>query len=566
MRRLSLLLLIVLALTGCVRLPSSGPVVEATDVGGSGQRVDCCYLPNPPRVGETTSQIAAHFLEAMTATPLQTTVAQQFLTARAREQWRPERSTLIYGSVAIRGQRQVSITLRDVYEVDEHGTYRRTDRSRSLVFGMERESGEWRISGVPDALIVPATWASDNIETANAYFVDPTSRVLVPEPIHVPRGDGFATALMESLLAGPGRRREGVMQSFLPANLSLGLSVPVDADGTAMVELEGDASGISADQAELMATQIAWTLRQDTTIRRIKLTADGRTLPGQPTEISLQTGDQLDPAAFGASTRLWGIRQGRVVSGTVTMLDPVVGKLGRSDFGLRSLAVSLRGTEIAGVSGDGTAVLRGPVGAGQVDEVVSAASDLLPPAWDVQGRLWLLDRTPVGTQVSVILDSDQAPLPVPGLLPGRVANFVVSRDGTRLVGLVRGERRDRLVSYRIETRVNGAPRLVTPVALGTGASPRLRRIRDIAWRPPTTLAGLAPPGKVAQLRTLNIDGSPSGLQSWPTLAKEFANLAGAPDPDTEFLATYPGYVTLPYASSRQLVAVDVDASSLTYVG
>jgi hypothetical protein len=39
-----------------------------------------------------------------------------------------------------------------------------------------------------------------------------------------------------------------VMQSFLPANLSLGLSVPVDADGTAMVELEGDASGISADQ------------------------------------------------------------------------------------------------------------------------------------------------------------------------------------------------------------------------------------------------------------------------------------------------------------------------------
>ena len=49
---------------------------------------------------------------------------------------------------------------------------------------------------MPDALIVPETWFDDWYERASLYYFDPTTEIMVPEPVFVPRGDQFASSLV----------------------------------------------------------------------------------------------------------------------------------------------------------------------------------------------------------------------------------------------------------------------------------------------------------------------------------------------------------------------------------
>ncbi len=52
---------------------------------------------------------------------------------------------------------------------------------------MVPEDGEFRIAGPPDALIVPQSWYAQRFRQVSLYFFDPTSQVLVPDPVFVPR-------------------------------------------------------------------------------------------------------------------------------------------------------------------------------------------------------------------------------------------------------------------------------------------------------------------------------------------------------------------------------------------
>ena len=79
------------------------------------------------------------------------------------------------------------------------------------------EDGEWRIAEAPDALIVPETWFDDSASAqVSLYFFDPTARILVPEPVFVPRGEQLAISLIQALLPGPGAELAGSSRSFIP--------------------------------------------------------------------------------------------------------------------------------------------------------------------------------------------------------------------------------------------------------------------------------------------------------------------------------------------------------------
>ena len=71
----------------------------------------------------------------------------------------------------------------------------------------------------------------------------------MPEPVFVPRGEQLATTLIDGAAARPRRRAcDRVVAQLHPAGLSVGLSVPVSADGVADVALTGDAGQL--DPAE----------------------------------------------------------------------------------------------------------------------------------------------------------------------------------------------------------------------------------------------------------------------------------------------------------------------------
>ena len=89
-----LLLALALAVSGCVRMPESGPVVETRSGGALNDEQGIFIDPRPPQPGASAPDIVKGFLDAMTATPIQTNVAKQFLAKDAQASWNPQRRTV----------------------------------------------------------------------------------------------------------------------------------------------------------------------------------------------------------------------------------------------------------------------------------------------------------------------------------------------------------------------------------------------------------------------------------------------------------------------------------------
>lgn len=574
--------LLVLGLAaGCMQMPASGPVVETDTASGSGDGRATAIDPVPPQPGASAIQVAQGFLEAMTATPIRSSVAQQYLAEDARTSWDPDASTIIYtdsmAPVSVPGGAAIALTSAE--RLDDRGAWVGDlgPRASTLRLRMVMEDGEFRIADPPDALVVPASWFEQRFRSVSLYFFDRTGQVLVPESVFVPRGEQLASNLVNGLLAGPAGAARLATRSFLPDGLGLGLSVPIDDDGVADVELTGDAPVRSADANALMLAQLAWTMRQDSSIAAIRVSIGGVPvpLPGGVSAYSVEGGAPYDPTGYQSSDLLYGLdRAGLLVSGSPGDLERVSGPLGQDAFGVRSVAVDLAGATAAAVGGDGTSVLQAPVregeDQGQVQEVVSGATDLLTPSWDVAGRLWLVDRTADGARVlhvDEVGSGQPREVRVPGVTGRDVVDVLVSRDATRLVAVVRGARSDRLQTARIlvtdQGRVRGA---VADTRIVSEDGGRLR-VRDLAWTSPTTASLLSTVrDDLVEVRTITVDGAPSGLSTLSTTVRgPVRGLAGSPVVDQPTYAV--GRSRLVDVSSGGEVAVTgVVLRSLGYAG
>jgi hypothetical protein len=511
--RLAVAMLLLLVLPACVRMPSSGPVVES-DAPSSAESPPGIYFdPKPPQPGQSPHEIVANYLEAMQATPIKTSVARQFLTTSAQETWSPEESIITYAEAGEPvGQPRVQVGLDTVNRFDERGAWQRAQEQETLEFRLVTEDGEWRIDGTPDALIVPETWFEDWYRRVSLYFFDPTAEILVPEPVFVPEGDQLATALVRGLLHEKSTGRPRVTRSFFPPGLERPLSVPISDAGVADVVLEGEAGEIDQTLARRMLTQLTWTLRQEPRIRAVRLTVAGEVVgSGGPAPINV--GSDYDPTGVTASGDLFALLDGRLVRGSMGDLEATRGPLGSTRLGLREVSVNLSGTRAAGVSGDGSAVLVAPVDdpEGSAVEVVSGADDLLPPAWDFADTMWLLDRADGRARVLLVVGERVRPIRVPGLTGRDVQRLLVSRDGTRLVAVVDGRRGDQVVVARVLRDGQGRV-LRTTRARAIPLDDVPTEVRDIGWQTPSTLSVLSGiTDDLSQVRTISVDGAPGYL-------------------------------------------------------
>lgn len=558
---------------GCVSLPESGPVVAAGTTQEATPDPGTYIIPRPPQAGASTTEIVQGFLDAMMATPISTTVARQFLAPGIRTSWDPEQQTITYGEPSPpRGGSLVTVDLQDANRLDSRGEWRGPlgpERSR-LSFSLTQDAGEWRIADLPDALIVPESWFERRFSQVSLYFFDPTGRILVPEPVFVPRGEQLATSLVQGLLRGPGGGVRSSTRSFLPSGLTTGLSVPVSSAGVADIALVGGPHEPSAQTVGMLAAQLAWTLHQELSIREIQLSIDGRQieLPGGRAQFSIDGGAEFDPSGFEASAELFGLQGDLVVAGAPGELKPVPGLLGQQDYQLRSVAADLPGRTLAGVTRGGSSVLVGPLATqDRVQELVSGADDLLPPAWDFQGRLWLVDRTPDGAQVSVVQAKAQHVLRVRGITGTDVRRVLISRDGSRLVAVVHRASGDTVLVSRITYDDRGRPLSATRARAIPTPDVGSLRIRDIGWRSPTTVLVLSRVSGAALVSTVSVDGAPTGFDDLTTTARDRAReLVSSPSkPDTAY-AVSPGLLEDLSGPSGTDTELDRTVSSLGYSG
>ncbi|GAB3852297.1 LpqB family beta-propeller domain-containing protein [Nocardioides maradonensis] len=563
-------LLLPVLVAGCVQLPDTGPVVSVASRGADTTRPPSDIDAEPPQPGESRLDVVNGFLEAMTAWPITTRVAKEYLTSDAAREWNPVASMVVYATYdpPTDDGHRVSLRLRGAARLDSAGAWRGAVPAahRTISFDVVREDGEYRIADPPDQMLVPTTWFQQRFsEVALSYF-DPAARYLVPEPVFAPRGDQLPTALMTALLAGPPNGLAGVVRTFLPAGLSLSLSVPV-TNGVAQVDLAGGRTQPSAEEARLILAQVAATLRQDADLTGFRLRLNGQPVGGS---------DRVHPVDLDAGMMamaqtpsiLYGVARGRLVGGDPSRLLPVPGPLGDGSYPIDSFAMVPDGRNAVAVTDGGTTAIEAPTTSllhPRVRILLSGASSLARPTVDLAGRVWLVDRRSRGAVVRCWQDGHLTTLVLPGATGQEVRRLLVSRDGTRLVAVVHRPSGDRIVGARVATAPDGrVRRLVAPFQVPIGPG---RGVDDIAWASPTLLAVLSPtrPGSLYQVDIVPADGSTIGAGSVSTvIGGHVTALAGSPDPDQSTYAVLDG--ALVDVRTRVSTPVAARLGQLTYPG
>lgn len=561
-------------LAGCVGMPTSGPVVERPEPIATEDPPGISFDPRPPQPDQTTTEIVSGFLEAMEAAPIRTSVARQFLTARAQQSWAPEQGIITYADLSTPvGVERVNVEAFGVNTYDSRGAWEQSTDEQRLSFVLVREDGQWRIDRAPDALVVPASWFGDWYEPMSTYYFDPTAQILVPEPVYVPRGDQGVSELVRSLLSLPTDAADGVVRTFFPESAAPGLSVPISSAGVAEVTLDGDASAVDEDTAQRMLAQLAWTLRQVPRVRAVRLRVGDRAigLRGGATQVNLDVGVGYAPTGYLTSTDLYALDAGLLVSGQPGDLEPTTGPFGSRRFGLGAVSVNLSGTYAAGVTADGSQLLGAAVDEADSDArtLLSGMVALQPPAWDHLDRMWVLDHNGGAARVFVVTQDSVREVRVPGMTGQAVKKLLVSRDGTRVVGLVRGPDSDSVRVARVRRSDTGGVRGIRRprrLPLDVEVAPRLR---DLAWRSPTTVSVLSHvSGDLVQVRTLTVDAAPWELpmEGVSRLRGRVRSLVSSPVPGMDAYALAGRVITDLARSERAVPALGEDITSLTYAG
>jgi hypothetical protein len=572
-----------LVLTACgVGMPDSGPVHVTTATGSNRDELPGNIDPPRPKKGATAEEIVSGFLDAMTATPpIRTSVAREFLTQEASASWQPTGMIVYAAPQTPRGTNEVDVQLNDADRIDASGAWLGPvpEDDATVTFKMALEDGEWRISEPPPDLLVPQSWFAQRFRQVSLYFYDPSTSVLVPEPVFVPRGRQFASTLVNGLLQGPSH--DLAEENYLPSGLHSLVSVPVSSSGVAQVDLTsdaGDAALPSSEQSELLVSQLAWTLRQDPTISRFRVSIDERPvqLAGE-SEFSVEHGHGYAPYVAGSSTMLFGLKDGLMVGGSPQNLENVTGPFGRAGYSLRTVSPDLHAEEVAAVTTNGAELWLGPVkdtGANPI-RLIPDGEDLLRPAWDFNGRLWEVDRRDSGAVVYYLHNGKMHVVDVPGVSTEDVKEFLVSRDGSRLVAVVRSApETDTIVVSRILSSGDGHVVQALPAHDITEPETLPGQIRAIAWYSPTSLVVLRPVTRALfRVRSASVDGAaPADALSVP-IEEDVLGLAGTPDPDEPSYSFAPAGPDDPAAILTDLAGptgneIDIDpgVTMLSYVG
>lgn len=536
MRSLFAVVLTAVALlaSACSSVPDSGPVQRVDLAAPDAQEEVIPYNPGAPRAGASPGEIVDGFLDAMKATPMSTAYARRYLTKDAAMNWAPAGRTLVYGELGshVGSSPRVSVELEDAGWLDDRGVWRGALAASQAIldFELTRAEGEWRISSAPDALVVEEDWFLTHFARSNLYYVEPTGRTLVPEPIFAPKGASYATTLVSSLLSGPGEEERGVIRSALPAAADEPRSVDV-RDGVAEVDLAGDLGDFSSEDLQLMGAQLAWTLRQDASVERIRLTIDGEpvVLPGYGETFNVDSGGGYDPNGTSARVDLYALRDGALVTSAGENGDPWVPVLGgwADSHGVTDVAVDAANSSAAAITADRTGVLIGKLASdGEITEAPVRGTRLLRPSWDLAGRLWLVDKDSTGARVMYVDGDRRVRVAIPGVTGENVTRFLVSRDGTRFVAVIDGLSSDRIVVSRLQATSKGQITSGTSAVLLPHPDSATMRVTDIAWTSPTTIVAVQRISSTALFQSVSLDGAPSGERY--TLSDRVTGVVGSP--------------------------------------
>lgn len=440
----------IVVLTGCVGIPRSGSVQAGGTVDTSGSDIDVNFVAQGPSAGATQEQILNGFVDAAASPQNNYEIAREFLTPSVRGDWNPDAGVTIdqpgARTYTTTGDRSAQFAVTPVAEVDARGEYKESANSAQLRydFTFEQVKGEWRISKAPPGIVLESSAFSDVFAAYSLSFFDPSFSRIVPDQRWFPSRASTATRIVSALLDGPSEWLKGAVATAFPEGSALTSdAVPVDV-GQAKVDLtrpalQADAVTLQRMQLQLTTSlvQLSGSVSGVAAVSSVAVTIDGNsTAPIQPLVLTPPRVDSRPLVLQGAA---FGFLSGDSIE-QVPGISPAVIAAGAT-----SAVLSADHRRAAIGSAAGVTV----IDAGADPVLVDARPGLIAPAMDPYGFTWTV---PSGSPGALVAHDDTgAATPIATSWPeaSSIESLQVSREGTRVVALIRSGSQLRLVAAAI---------------------------------------------------------------------------------------------------------------------
>ncbi|NYF14146.1 hypothetical protein HDC34_002473 [Pseudoclavibacter sp. JAI123] len=505
----AIVVLAVLVLAGCARIPTSGQVLAGES---EQQESDQSYsfFPDAPRDGMSREEIVEGFLDAGTGTQNDYEVAREYLADSYRQEWDPNARILITASVpdvVDAGPDSIQASYKSSASVDSEGLYSelKSGTTERLEFTLAQDSaGEWRITEAPPGIVLLSQNFRSLFKSYTLYFYDDTLSRLVPDVRWFDAQQTALTRIARALVNGPAPwLAEGNVVSAIPSGVSLLGAVTVEGD-VADVDFSSSLSSTSPDQYSRMLLQLTESFADFEAITSVTMSITGVPIDQElPPEDEVVVNRQVTstPLVYksGELGFLGGVNvtaspETAALQGALASLSPQKG------------AYSADGDVASFVTPNG--VFTTPISDPE-PLLVDARPGPLAMSLDSWGYTWTGSTDGPGLRATDVEDRQHSWLePAENVGATGYRAIAVSRDGARLAVLENSSVGVRVAVMAIERE----PSTNRPVALGVplvlepgGASPV-----DLAWVDETSLAVLAVGSEgTAEVRTQTVGGTVS---------------------------------------------------------
>jgi hypothetical protein len=459
--------LILLSLTGCAALPVSGPVRIGPDLTPNVDVESFYYSPSGPTEGASQAEILNGFLAAGTGPQNDYAVAREFLSESIRASWNPNLEVLVQRQspqVVIGDDDRAQLTVDVSAKIDADGKYETmpAGTSRILEYEFIQEGDQWRLSVAPDATVLIRPVFEVVFRDYAIYFVDRQKRFLVPEVRWFPATAATGTKLANALLRGPSSWLRPAVISAIPGGTRLSIDAVTVEDGVALVDLTARALVASRADRSLIKAQLEATLSQLPNVQNVAISIERSSQ-----EITEPVG-QLRLAGS-RSLVVLGESGLEVVGGGE--VDPLAS--GASFFELNpssEIAISRQSSWLAALTPAGV-IRTSSIDPGVAAELVDSRTGIVGIEFDPQEYLWSIGRGR-GSEILVTDSSgNRYQVVAPGLAGEIVRSFSISPEGSRIVVVVAGQERNRVLVSGIVRDISGTPiELTTPIEIGSDVS------------------------------------------------------------------------------------------------